>query len=82
MKTMTTINNGNRMKLNEEVLDKVNGGNWTPNTLSPAEKEELNKLVNDVNAEVACSFYALLDFLNRMDEKYGESGWNINDFVG
>ena len=54
----------------------------TPNTLSPAEKEELNKLVNDVNAEVACSFYALLDFLNRMDEKYGESGWNINDFVG
>ena len=61
-------------KLNEEVLGKVNGGYWSPDTLSPAEKEELNKLVNDVNAEVACSFYALLDFLNRMNEKYGESG--------
>ena len=81
MKTMTTTNNGYMKKLNEEVLDKVNGGYWTPNTLSPEEKEELNKLVNDVNAEVACSFYALLDFLNRMNEKYGESGWNINDFV-
>ena len=69
--------NTNTMELNQEELEKINGGEWTFKTITPAERAEYEVLERDYLASQydedkwEAAERALRAFKARLDAKYG-----------
>ena len=67
----------NTMELNQEELEKINGGEWTFKTITPAERAEYEVLERDYQAsrddedKWEAAERAQMAFKARIDVKYG-----------
>ena len=78
---MAEFNNDQQeTELNDEQLEQVAGGYWNRDTITTAEREELEMLVRDFNNGANC-FQALDGLINRLNKKYGGDR-DINEFIG
>ena len=70
-------------KLEKEDLKEVSGGSWTLETLTAEEIDEYNAIRDyfyetyKVHGDLEPCNAEAQDFIDRMDAKYGPSGWKI-----